>query len=238
MLVVVIPTLIMIVYYAFRYRSNRKNNNADYLPEWDHSVKIEIFAWGVPILIVAFLAYVTWVKTHDLDPSKRLTEEQPMVINAVALNWKWLFIYPDEKIATINEISIPVNQPIEFRVTSDTTMNSFFIPRLGSQIYAMSGMENRVNLMATKTDTIKGLSSNYSGYGFAGMEFTVYVKEREGYNEWVQKVRDTGTPLSFDRFKQDLQTKTRNHPVTYFNKADPSLYAKIINQFAGVERND
>lgn len=238
MLIVVIPTLAMIIYCVIRYRHREDKVNENYHPEWEHSSKVELVAWGVPILIIAFLAVVTWIKTHDLDPSKRLSDEQPMVVNAVALNWKWLFIYPDEKIATINELYLPIDQPVEFRVTSDATMNSLFIPRLGSQIYAMSGMENRVNLLAHETGKLQGMSSMYSGYGFTGMHFDVHVTDRSEYNQWVQKVRNTGTPLNDDVFKEQVQPESRNVPVTYFNQADPGLYARIINQFAGVERND
>ena len=237
MLLVVIPTLFMIVYFARKYSSKRPDVEKTYAPEWDHSGKIELFAWGVPIMIIAVLATITYIATHRLDPRRRLSEAQPMVIDVVAMNWKWLFLYPEEKIATVNELAIPVKQPIEFHITSDSTMNSFFIPRLGSQIYAMSGMENRLNLMADNVGVYQGLSANYSGFGFAGMKFKTHALSHDDYRKWVAKVRREGTPLT-DTVFGALQKDSRFHPVTYYSKADPGLYGKIIHQFTGVTQND
>lgn len=237
MLLVVIPTLFMIVYFARRYSSKHADVEKTYAPDWDHSGKIEAIAWGVPIVIIAVLATITYIATHELDPRRRLSETQPMVIDVVSMNWKWLFLYPDEKVATVNELAIPVDQPIEFHITSDSTMNSFFIPRLGSQIYAMSGMENRLNLMATSAGVYQGMSANYSGFGFAGMKFKVHALSRNDYREWVANVRSAGVPLT-DAVFSALQKDSRFHPVTYYSEADPGLYGKIIHKFTGVTRND
>ncbi|WP_038369646.1 ubiquinol oxidase subunit II [Brackiella oedipodis] len=241
MLIVVIPTLLMVIIFAWKYSAKNKKSQQTHTPEWDHSKKIEIFAWGIPIIIILFLATVTYIETHRLDPRKHLLVDgqqvQPKVIDVVALNWKWLFIYPDEKIAAINEVAFPVNQPVEFHITSDSTMNSFFIPRLGSQIYAMSGMESRLNLMADTVGTYPGISAMYSGYGFAGMQFKAHALSLEDYSQWVNKVRSQGTPLTDDVFKS-LQPDSRWVPVTYYSEADPGLYSKVINSFSGVQRND
>lgn len=237
MLLVVIPTIFMIVYFAHRYSRKHADVEKTYAPDWDHSTVVESIAWGVPIAIIAVLATITYIATHKLDPRRRLSEAQPMVIDVVSLNWKWLFLYPDEKIATVNELAIPIDQPIEFHITSDSTMNSFFIPRLGSQIYAMSGMENRLNLMATSAGVYQGMSANYSGFGFAGMKFKAHALSRADYRKWVAKVRDTGVPLT-DAVFSELQKDSRFDPVAYYSEADPGLYGKIIHQFTGVTQND
>lgn len=237
MLIVVIPTLWMIVHYALKYRHSNQAVEQEYAPDWDHSTKIEAWAWGVPIFIIIILASITYYAAHKFDPRNRLSNAQPMVIDVVAMNWKWLFIYPDEKIATINELAFPVNQPVEFHITSDSTMNSFFIPRLGSQIYAMAGMENRLNLEATSVGVYKGMSANYSGFGFAGMHFKAHVLSREDYQKWLETVRAEGTPLTWDVFKT-LKKDSFSNPITYYSNADQSLYGQIIHQYTGVTTNE
>ncbi|MDO4643394.1 MAG: ubiquinol oxidase subunit II [Cardiobacteriaceae bacterium] len=232
MLIVVIPTLVMIVFFARKYRAS--NRDAEYSPEWEHSSKIEFFAWGVPILIIGVLATITYITSHTLDPRQRLDERPPLKIQVIALDWKWLFLYPEENIAVVNEVAFPINQPVEFLITSDSTMNSFFIPQLGSQLYAMSGMENRLNLMATEPGDYAGISSNYSGYGFAEMKFNARAMSETDYQTWLAKVHASGQTLDMPLYHQ-LAQKSRANPVTYYSPIDPLVFKNVIESYTGVQ---
>lgn len=236
MLIVVIPTMILSVVIAFKYRAD--NEKADYQPEWSHSTLIEAIVWGIPIVIVLFLAVETYKTSYAHDPSKPLVSEknptaQPLKIQVVALDWKWLFIYPEEEIATINELSIPVDRPVQFLLTSDGAINSFFVPRLGGQLYAMSGMEGKLNLMATEAGTYKGYSANYSGFGFTGMRFNVLARDDEGYKSWVNKVRSSNKTLDDATYKQ-LTVKSRDNKVEYFVNPNPLRFKNIIEENIGL----
>ncbi len=226
MLIVVIPVIIMTIWFAWRYRAS--NAKATYLPNWEHSTKIEIVLWTVPCLIILALSILTWESTQDLDPGKPLvSNEKPLVINVVALDWKWLFIYPEQGIATVNEIAVPVNVPIQFHITSGTVMNSFFIPQLGSQIYAMAGMENKLNLIANHTGIFPGMSANYSGEGFSDMKFNTISGTRDEFDAWVNKVKSA--PRILDIVAYETLTKpTIKHPVEYFAAFKPNLFHDIM----------
>jgi len=188
MLIVVIPVLIMIVAFAWKYRAS--NTKADYQPKWAHSTAIEAVVWTVPCIIVAILAVITWRSTHALDPYKPLvSEHKPVTIEVVSLDWKWLFIYPEYDIATVNEIAFPVDVPVNFRITSASVMNSFFIPQLGSQIYSMAGMETKLHLNAREIGTYAGISANYSGGGFSGMRSRRTPCRRKGSTTGSRKRR-------------------------------------------------
>ena len=233
MLIVVVPTVALSMWMPWKYRASRED--AEYDPNWDHSSKIEWFAWGIPFTIVAVLSVISYKTTFSLDPRKPLdSDKPPLTIQVVALNWKWLFIYPEEKIATVNEIAFPVDRPIEFLVTSYANMNSFFIPKLGGQIYAMSGMENRLNIMATEIGDYRGISANYSGSGFAGMRFTAKATSEEDYHNWLAKVRTAeGTLYSEENvlFAQE----SRDEPITYFSDVNPLLFKDIIESLTEVQ---
>ncbi len=232
MLLVVIPTLCLIVWVALKYR---KGNNADYDPEWEHSNKIEMWAWGVPIVIIAILATITYFTSYSMDPRKPIeSEKETMKIQVVALEWKWLFIYPEQGIATINEIAVPVDTPVEFLITSNDTMNSFYIPRLGGQLYAMAGMENRLHLIANQKGVYRGISSNYSGFGFSGMRFKAHSVTDEEFNQWVAKVRMSPKKLDASSYTQ-LEVKSRDNPVEYFGSINPLQFKNIIEKFKGVQ---
>lgn len=232
MLIVVLPVLIMTVVIPWKFRQS--NENAEYAPEWEHSNKIEAIVWGVPLLIIILLATVTYITSHSLDPRKPIPSDvEPMKIQVVAMDWKWLFIYPEERIATVNEIAIPVNRPVEFLITSDTVMNSFFIPRLGSQIYAMAGMENRLHLMASEEGVFRGVSANYSGFGFSGMRFKTIATSNQGYADWVSKVRQSPKQLT-DEAYEELTHQTKDHPVEYFSLVNPLQFKNIIEKYTGV----
>ncbi|MGV7963647.1 cytochrome o ubiquinol oxidase subunit II [Photorhabdus tasmaniensis] len=233
MLIIVIPVIIMAFTFAVRYRE--ANKNATYRPNWAHSNKIELVVWTVPIIIIIILATITWKTTHELDPYKPLvSDEKPVTIEVISLDWKWLFVYPEQGIATVNEIAFPTGVPVNFKITSDSVMNSFFIPQLGGQIYAMAGMQTKLHLIANEPGTYKGLSSSYSGHGFSGMKFTATATpDREGFEQWVQKVKASPKTLDTMQAFDELAKQSQNHPVEYFSSVKPNLYQDIIAKFMG-----
>ncbi len=230
MLIVVIPVLIMTVAFAWKYRAS--NKEAKYSPNWAHSNKIEAVVWTIPCIIILVLGVITYKTTHELDPRNAIqSEAKPITIEAIALDWKWLFIYPEFGIASVNQIAFPANTPIEFKVTSNTVMNSFFIPQLGSQIYAMAGMQNKVHLIANEEGTYKGMSANYSGAGFSGMKFTAEATTQQGFEEWVAKAKQSPNALSGMPEFEQLAKPSENNAVEYFSAVKPDLYQDIINKF-------
>ncbi|SDG34804.1 cytochrome bo3 quinol oxidase subunit 2 [Onishia taeanensis] len=234
MQIVVIPVIVMTIAFAWRYR--RSNRNATYSPDWHHSNKVEAVVWFVPCVIIAFLAVLTWYTSHSLDPHKPIQAEgddanEPIVIEAVSLDWKWLFIYPEQGIATVNELAFPVDTPVRFRVTSGSVMNSFFIPRLGSQIYAMAGMDNDVHLVADEQGVYPGRSTNYSGAGFSEMTFDAHVGSQQDFESWVSKVRESSESLTFPDEYYDLAAPSENNEIQYFSETSPALYESIIKSF-------
>ena len=233
MLIVVIPTLILSVWVPYKYHENKEVE--DYDPEWEHSTKIEFFAWGIPVLIIVVLATITYLTSYSLDPRKEIvSDKEPITIQVVAMDWKWLFLFPEQKIATVNEVAFPVDRPVEFLVTSQTTMNSFFIPKLGGQIYAMAGMENRINLMGSEVGEYRGISANYSGFGFAGMRFKAKVTSEEDFQNWIADVKASGRVLTDEEYDRLIE-KTRDHEVEYFSSIDPLQFKNIIESFVGAQ---
>ena len=236
MLLVVIPVLIMSVWFPWKYREDR---NAEYQPEWSHSTVIEIVVWVIPIIIILALGTITYITSHSMDPRKSLVgkyndrgaKDTELNIQVMAMDWKWLFIYPEQDIATVNEIAVPVNTPLKFLITSDTVMNSFFIPELGGQIYAMGGMENQMHLISGEEGVFKGLSNNYSGFGFSGMKFKVHSVSDEGFDTWVAKVKSSDKILNDAEYKR-LVTKTKDHPVEHFNSVtDKQFFEHMILKY-------
>lgn len=235
MLIVVIPVILMVVYFSHKYRSTNSEGHKDYAPEWAHSNKIELVVWSVPIIIIVILAVITWRSSHYLEPSKPLESEQKtMTIEVVALNWKWLFIYPEQKIATINEVAFPKDVPVLFKLTSDDVMNSFFIPRLGSQLYAMPAMVTRLHLIANETGNYKGVAASYSGEGFSEMKFTAKaLPTQESFNEWVETVKSSTYSISdFDDYRL-LAKPSIAEPVTYFSHVPDNLFNAVVMQYPG-----
>jgi cytochrome o ubiquinol oxidase subunit 2 len=230
MLLVVIPVIVMTFLFAWKYRAS--NKDAIYTPKWSHSNKIEAVVWIIPIIIVACLAVVTWKTTHKLDPYRPLdSDKKPINVQVVAMNWKWLFIYPDLHIATVNQIAFPKDVPVNFRITSDAAMNSFFIPQLGGQIYAMAGMETKLHLVANEAGTYKGFSANYSGAGFSGMKFNAIATETpEQFDAWVQKVRASGKALNADTYLA-LAKPSENNAVAFFNTPEPRLFDAVLHKY-------
>ena len=191
MLLVVIPSIIMALWFGWQYRAS--NKDADYKPTWAHSTTIEIVVWGVPVIIIGILAWLTWWGSHKYDPYRPLeSEKAPLTVQVIAEQFKWIFIYPEQGIATVNEIRFPEKTPVSLRLTSNFTMNSFFIPALGGQIYAMAGMQTHLNLLADETspaEGFRGFSSNYSGYGFSQMRFRAHAVTDAQFAEWVSAVK-------------------------------------------------
>lgn len=230
MLIVVVPVIIMSIWFPIASRASRKGG-MKYTPNWEHSTAIEAVVWAVPIAIIVVLGTITYFTSYSLDPRKPIeSDKDPLVIQVVAMDWKWLFIYPEYEIATVNEIAIPVGTPVEFLVTSDTVMNSFFIPNLGSQIYAMSGMENRLHLMAEEEGVYRGFSTNYSGFGYSGMKFNTYATTDEKFANWVADVRAAPEHLT-DEVLKDLRYKSRDVPPRYFASVNPLLFTEIVERF-------
>lgn len=231
MLIVVIPVIVMALFFAFKYRAG---NNAKYSPNWAHSNKIEAVVWGVPIVIILILGTITWKTTHSLDPYRPLDSDQkPLVIEVVSLDWKWLFIYPEQNIATVNEIAFPKDRPVEFKITSNSVMNSFFIPQLGSQIYAMAGMQTKLHLIANEAGEYKGISSSYSGAGFSGMKFkAIATPDEASFNQWVDNVKQSPNTLNNMAAFNKLAAPSEFNKPEYFSNVDPNLYGNVIAKFA------
>jgi cytochrome o ubiquinol oxidase subunit 2 len=229
MLLVVIPVIILTLLFAWHYRST--NHKATYAPKWSFSMAIEVAVWTIPALIVLFLGILTWKTSHELDPYKPLeAKAKPINVEVVALNWKWLFIYPDLGIATVNQLAMPVGTPVNFQVTSDAVMNSFFIPQLGSQIYAMAGMQTRLHLIADEAGDYAGISSSYSGKGYSDMKFRALAMSDQDFDAWVAKVKAGQQPLSMDRYATMAEPSEKD-PVQYFSSVDPKLFRNIVGKY-------
>lgn len=235
MLLIVVPVFALTFYIAWKYRAG--NRKAKYSPEWDRSNILEAIWWGFPLLIIIVLAVYTFISSHQLDPYRKLESAKPPVnVQVVALQWKWLFIYPDLGIASVNELGIPEKTPINFKITSDAPMNSFWLPSLGGQVYAMSGMSSKLHLMADKTGTYNGGSANLSGEGFAGMKFKAVSLSETDFSNWVQTVKRTSAPLDKAEYKK-LAKPSKSHPVMTYALAEKNLYDMIIMKYMGPHKN-
>lgn len=237
MLIVVVPVIVLTLLFAWRYRAS--NKEATYDPEWDHSTLLELVIWAAPLAIIIALGALTWVSTHQLDPYRpidRISKDQPvpegtepLVVEVVAMDWKWLFFYPEQGIAVVNELAAPVDRPIKFKITSTTMMNSFYIPALAGQIYAMGGMETQLHAVINETGTYDGFSANYSGAGFNGMRFKFHGMSEKRFDKWVNKVKTQGEPLSRQVYGE-LEKPSEYNPVQYYSRVAPKLYDKILNR--------
>ncbi|SDR52479.1 cytochrome bo3 quinol oxidase subunit 2 [Paraburkholderia fungorum] len=229
MLIVVIPVILLTLLFAWRYRAS--NTEAEYRPKWAHSTLIEVVIWTIPSLIILFLAILTWKTTHELDPYKPLASEvKPINVEVVALDWKWLFIYPDLGIATVNQLAFPVDTPVNFTITSDSVMNSFFIPQLGTQVYAMAGMQTRLHLDANEPGDFAGMSANFSGKGFSDMKFRALAKSPADFAAWVAQVRASKDNLDMNRYSV-MSEPEEKATVGYFSSVDPKLFHNIIARY-------
>ena len=234
---IVVPVLVAIAVIAWRYRAS--NKNAHYDAKWEHSPQLELVVWAVPLLIIIAVGAVSWTGTHQLDPYRSLdkiaenkpvpADMKPLEVEVVSLQWKWLFFYPDYGIATVNELAAPVDVPIHFKLTSDTMMDSFFIPALVGQVYAMPGMQTILNGVINKPGEYKGFSSNYSGVGFTDMRFAFHGMTPDDFSQWVEKIRSSGQALDRSTYNE-LRKPTRAEPVHHYAHFGPDLYKRILNR--------
>jgi cytochrome o ubiquinol oxidase subunit 2 len=226
MLAIVIPTILATLGVAAWFRSS--NLRARYLPDFEHSGRLELLVWAVPAMTVILVGGVAWVGSHDLDPRRPISEAKPLNVQVVSLDWKWLFIYPDEGVATVNELTVPVGRPLHFELTSSGVMNSFFVPQLGSQIYTMAGMVTQLELQADQPGTYRGLSANYSGAGFADMRFAVHAVGAEEFASWARTAQSAGPVLDAQAYAALAKPSAAVSPSTYRAVA-PGLFDRIVS---------
>jgi cytochrome o ubiquinol oxidase subunit 2 len=237
MLLIIIPVLVLIVVFAWRYRSS--NRDAVYDPNFDHSTSLELVIWSAPLLIIIALGALTWSNTHLLDPFRPLDRIAPgkpvdpgaktLRVEVVAMDWKWLFIYPDEGVATVNELVLPINRQVRFDMTSTNMMNTFYAPTLAGMIYTMPGMQSTLHAVLNRPGDYQGLSANYSGAGFSDMRFRLRGVDDKSFSTWLASVRETGKPLQTDTYLE-LAKPSEKTPVTYFGSVSSDLYRRILNR--------
>jgi cytochrome o ubiquinol oxidase subunit 2 len=236
MLLIIVPVMVLTVIVAWRYRES--NTEATYAPDWDHSTSLELVIWSAPLLIIICLGALTWLGTHTLDPyrpTERLdagrpvdAKVAPLEVDVVAMDWKWLFFYPQYGIATVNQLALPVDRPIDFHITATSVMNSFYIPALAGQIYAMPGMETRLHAVLNHPGNFVGFSANYSGAGFSGMHFATLGTDSAGFDRWVQGVRGSNLALSNANYLRLEQPSEDVKPMAFSSYA-PNLFARVLN---------
>jgi cytochrome o ubiquinol oxidase subunit 2 len=239
MLIVVIPVFVLTIYITARYRRREQDGEAKggkaatYMPNWVSNHKLEAVWWGVPIAIIAVLSVLAYQTTHALDPYRALDSDKEAVqVQVVALQWKWLFLYPDLGIASVDEVAFPVNTPVEFTITSDAPMNSFWIPQLGGQIYAMTGMSTKLNLAASQAGDYMGVSANISGKGHAQMAFKARAMSDADYQAWLQQAQASNNALDSGAYQQ-LRQPSLDNKVAQYRLTDASLYDQIIALYMG-----
>jgi cytochrome o ubiquinol oxidase subunit 2 len=235
MLVVVVPVILATLGFAWWYRSSNARASRSWDPAFEG--RIEFVTWSIPALIVILLSGVIWIGSHQLDPRAPIpADAKPLRVDVVALDWKWLFIYPDQGIAAVNQLVVPVGTPVDFRLTSATVMNSFFVPQLGSQIYTMGGMTTHLKLMAAETGEYPGFSANFSGDGFAEMRFIAKAVPASDFDGWVARARSTGSALD-DAGYAELAKPSEAVPPTTYRSVRPKLFERIIDQTTGGPEN-
>jgi cytochrome o ubiquinol oxidase subunit II len=235
MLVVVVPVILATLGFAWWYRAS--NAKASHNPDWDFQGAAEFVVWSIPALVVILLSGVNWIGAHELDPRRPIpADAKPLQVDVVALDWKWLFIYPDQGIAAVNQLVIPAGTPVTFRLTSATVMNSFFVPQLGSQIYTMAGMTTHLNLLADRPGEYPGLSANFSGDGFADMRFIVKAVPAGEFEGWVAQAQGSGSALDDPHYAELTKPSQAVPPATYRSVA-PKLFERIVDQTAPGPQN-
>jgi cytochrome o ubiquinol oxidase subunit II len=228
MLAIVVPTITATLACAWWFRAT--NRKAIHLPDWAYSGRIELIVWAIPLLVIMLLGGVAWIGSHDLDPAKPLASDTPpLEVQGISLDWKWLFIYPGQRVASVNQLVLPAGVPIHFSLTSASVMNAFFIPQLGSMIYTMNGMRTQLNLRADAPGTFRGLSSHYSGDGFSDMDFEVRAVPPEQFAAWIETTRNTGPSLDAGSYAGLARQSVNTAPFT-FRAADPELFHQVVTQ--------
>ncbi len=233
MLAIVIPVILATIGVAFWFRAS--NRRASYLPDFEYSGRLELLVWSIPAMTVLLVGGVAWVGAHDLDPRKPISSSvKPVTVQVVSLDWKWLFIYPEQGIASVNHLTVPVGTPISFELTSSTVMNSFFVPQLGGQIYTMSGMVTRLHLQADHPGTYPGLSAMFSGDGFADMRFTVDAVTNDKFAQWVSQAREAGPALDTQSYADMAKPSQAVAPFTY-RTVTADLFSGIVNTASAMD---
>ena len=228
MLAIVIPTILATIAFAWWYRAG--NKKATYLPDWEFSGRIEMIVWAIPTMTIILLGGVTWIGAHQLDPAEPIASDTPAIeIQVVSLDWKWLFIYPEQRVAAVNELVVPAGRPLHFTLTSSSVMNTFFVPQLGSMIYTMNGMQTELNLQADQPGTFRGISGHYSGEGFSDMHFAVKALSAEDFARWVNTTREGKATLDA-RSYTELAKQSVNIPTATYGTVERNLFAQIVSQ--------
>lgn len=230
-MLVIIPVYIMTIFIIWKYRASNTSKKVKYQPDWANNRALETIWWGIPCVIIVIMAVVAWNSSHDLDPYKPITSGyQPVTVQVVALDWKWLFIYPEQRIASVNFVQFPKDTPVNFQITADAPMNSLWIPRLGGQVYAMSGMTTKLHLMADRTGDFAGSSANISGEGYAGMTFTARASTQDEFFDWVQTAKRSTNTLSPQTY-ETLARPSKYNAVETFVTTDDSVYDTVISKY-------
>jgi cytochrome o ubiquinol oxidase subunit 2 len=227
MLAIVVPTMLVTLAFAWWYRAS--NMRSTYRPDWAYSGRLELLVWSIPTLVIFFLGGVIWIGSHKLDPFQPISPAKPLEIEVVALDWKWLFIYPEQNVASINRLVVPVGIPLHFRLTSASVFNVFFVPRLGSQIYAMNGMTSQLNLEADMPGQYLGLSAHFSGDGFSDMHFATMAEPQAQFAQWVAQARANGPILDLPAYRGLLKQSIAAAPYTY-RTVVPGLFDAVAMQ--------
>ncbi|RYY27204.1 MAG: ubiquinol oxidase subunit II [Sphingomonadales bacterium] len=237
MLLIIVPVMILIVVFAWRYRAS--NKDATYDPHFDHSTSLELVIWAAPLLIIICLGALTWWSTHLLDPFRPVNRiaagkpvdpnVKPLVVQVVSLDWKWLFIYPEQGVATVNELALPVDRPVRFDLTSTNMMNTFYAPTLAGMIYTMPGMRSTLHAVLNREGKFEGLSANYSGAGFSNMRFKLYGVDEGGFDNWISRVKASGPALDTARFLE-LEKPSEKVPAMYFGGVDQTLFTRVVQR--------
>ncbi|SDM57708.1 cytochrome bo3 quinol oxidase subunit 2 [Oryzisolibacter propanilivorax] len=237
MLLIIVPVIIATLVFAWKYRQS--NQSAPYEPDWHHSTVLELVIWTVPLMIIIALGAITWIGTHKLDPYRPLDRidaqrplaegVKPLEVQVVAMDWKWLFVYPEQGIATVNELAAPVDRPILFKLTATSTMNAFYVPDLAGMIYAMPGMQTELNAIINRAGVYPGLASHYSGPGFSGMTFKFHGLPEADFQRWVEQARADGKALDQASYLQ-LAKPSERDPVQRFASVQADLYDRVLNR--------
>ncbi|MGC3872477.1 COX aromatic rich motif-containing protein [Halomonas sp. GXIMD04776] len=230
-LVVIVPLFVALPIVLWKYRLGK--TSSAYRPDWASSWILEVLIWGIPFIVVGVLSWQLWHLSHELDPYKPIQSDKPALdIQVVSLDWKWLFIYPNQGVAAVDELVLPVDRPVRFRLTSDTVMQSFMIPRLGSQIYTMPGMVTELNLLADHIGNYRGMNTQYNGEGFSKQKFTARVMEPSAFDEWVQRMQQSRPPLDWTAYEQLAKRSVLSSPIT-FGAVPEKLFDRVVSKFKG-----
>ena len=237
MLLIIVPVIALTLWFAWRYRQGSRHAETDYAPDWHHSTKLELVIWAAPLVIIIALGAITWITTHKLDPYRpldRISEQKalpenvkPLEVQVVSLDWKWLFVLPEQGIATVNELAAPVDRPIRFTLTSSTTMNAFYVPDLAGMIYTMPGMQTELNAVINRPGVFRGMSSHYSGAGFSGMNFRFHGLSEQDFEQWVARAKAEGQPLTRQAYLA-LAKPSERHPVERFSSVEDGLFDRVV----------